>query len=73
MYVCMYEIRDRQDQVKGIGWVLFPSTMAVSKWWSDICAFRNAQNSDAIQYIYNLRGPTMKWASQHQVRQHERS
>ena len=28
MYVCMYEIRDRQDPVKGSGWVLFPSTMA---------------------------------------------
>ena len=28
MYVCMYEIRDRQDTVKGSGWVLFPSTMA---------------------------------------------
>ena len=27
-YVCMYEIRDRQDPVKGSGWVLFPSTMA---------------------------------------------
>ena len=27
MYVCMYEIRDRQDPVKGSGWVLFPSTM----------------------------------------------
>ena len=25
--VCMYEIRDRQDPVKGSGWVLFPSTM----------------------------------------------
>ena len=24
----MCEIRDRQDQVKGSGWVLFPSTMA---------------------------------------------
>ena len=24
MYVCMYEIRDRQDPVKGSGWVLFP-------------------------------------------------
>ena len=24
----MYEIRDRQDPVKGSGWVLFPSTMA---------------------------------------------
>ena len=28
MYVCMYEIRDRQDPVKGSGWVLLPSTMA---------------------------------------------
>ena len=28
MYVCMYETRDRQDPVKGSGWVLFPSTMA---------------------------------------------
>ena len=28
MYVCMYEIRDRQDPVNGSGWVLFPSTMA---------------------------------------------
>ena len=28
MYVCMYEIRDCQDPVKGSGWVLFPSTMA---------------------------------------------
>ena len=28
VYVCMYEIRDRQDPVKGSGWVLFPSTMA---------------------------------------------
>ena len=28
MYVCMYEIRDRQDPIKGSGWVLFPSTMA---------------------------------------------
>ena len=28
MYVCMYEIQDRQDPVKGSGWVLFPSTMA---------------------------------------------
>ena len=27
MYVCMY-VRDRQDPVKGSGWVLFPSTMA---------------------------------------------
>ena len=27
-YVCMYEIRDCQDLVKGSGWVLFPSTMA---------------------------------------------
>ena len=26
--LCMYEIRDRQDPVKGSGWVLFPSTMA---------------------------------------------
>ena len=26
--VCMYEIRDCQDPVKGSGWVLFPSTMA---------------------------------------------
>ena len=26
--VCKYEIRDRQDPVKGSGWVLFPSTMA---------------------------------------------
>ena len=24
----MYEIQDRQDPVKGSGWVLFPSTMA---------------------------------------------
>ena len=24
----MYEIRGRQDSVKGSGWVLFPSTMA---------------------------------------------
>ena len=24
----IYEIRDRQDPVKGSGWVLFPSTMA---------------------------------------------
>ena len=28
MYVCMYEFRDRQDPIKGSGWVLFPSTMA---------------------------------------------
>ena len=28
MYVCMYEFRDRQDPVKGSGWVLFPFTMA---------------------------------------------
>ena len=28
MCACMYEIRDRQDPVKGSGWVLFPSTMA---------------------------------------------
>ena len=28
MYVCMYEIRDHQDPVKGSRWVLFPSTMA---------------------------------------------
>ena len=28
MYVCMYEIRDRQDPVKGSWWVIFPSTMA---------------------------------------------
>ena len=28
MYVCMYEIWDRQDPVKSSGWVLFPSTMA---------------------------------------------
>ena len=28
MYVCMYEIRDRKDPVKGSGWVFFPSTMA---------------------------------------------
>ena len=26
--ICMYEIRDRQDPVKGSGWELFPSTMA---------------------------------------------
>ena len=25
---CMYEIRDRQDPVKGSRWVLFPSTIA---------------------------------------------
>ena len=24
----MYEVQDRQDPVKGSGWVLFPSTMA---------------------------------------------
>ena len=28
MYNPMYEIRDRQDPVKGSGWVLFSSTMA---------------------------------------------
>ena len=28
MYVYMYEIRDRQDPVKGSGWVLLTSTMA---------------------------------------------
>ena len=28
MYICIYEIRDCQDPVKGSGWVLFPSTMA---------------------------------------------
>ena len=28
MFVCTYEIRDRQDPVKGSGWVLFPFTMA---------------------------------------------
>ena len=28
MYVCMYEIRDRQDPVNGSGWVILPSTMA---------------------------------------------
>ena len=27
-YVCMYDIRDRQDPVKGGVWELFPSTMA---------------------------------------------
>ena len=28
IYMYMYKIRDRQDPVKGSGWVLFPSTMA---------------------------------------------
>ena len=28
MYVCMYEIRDCQDPVKGNSWILFPSTIA---------------------------------------------
>ena len=76
VHVCVYEIRDRQDPVKGSGWVLsFPPRLnnPLSKWWSGICAFRNAQNSDCYFSLYNLRGPAMKWTSQHQVRQHKRS
>ena len=116
MYVCMYAIRDRQDPIKGSGWVLFPSTMAeqpiqqvclfvcimyvcmrfgttktqlraasgyfslplwlnnqYSKWRLGICALRNVQNSDCYLIYYNLHGPTIKWASQHQVMQHKRS
>ena len=39
MYVCMYEIRDRQDLVKGSGWVLFPSTMAEQPIQQIICMY----------------------------------
>ena len=49
MYVCMYEIRDRQDPVKGSGWVLFPSTMAeqpIQQMEVGHLCFRNTQNSD---------------------------
>ena len=39
MYVCMYEIRDRQDLVKGSWWVLFPSTMAERPIQQIICMY----------------------------------
>ena len=57
MYICIYEIRDRQDPVKGSGWVLFPPPWLnnpFNKWWSGISAFRNAQNSDCYFSLCTL-------------------